>query len=212
LNRALPYLLTLGLVTLVIGTFIFTNDQGGKLSEILVGQTPTEPSVGKPASTFTRSTSAEGLETSQPRDTLLDSDTDLPVKSEGSPDSALLPEQVLSMMFARDALQFGKQLESHYLSSEGDDEWTKEAAASLAGLFSVDTHSVVVDCAVDICLMDIFASYRSVLVDYRPELDQWKDSAPVGFLPAVFYFKNGDGSYRFYFFRDSFDPGSLHIY
>ena len=116
MNRALPYLLTLGFVTLVIGTFIFTNDQGVKLGEILVGQTPTEPSVGKPASTFTRNTSAEGLETSQPRETLLDSDTDLPVKSEGSPDSALLPEQVSSMMFARDALQFGKF--AHHLADQ----------------------------------------------------------------------------------------------
>lgn len=119
------------------------------------------------------------------------------------------PEAVLLDMFMRNGRQFAEQLESYYLQNNEVDEWSKEARTSLSTWFEFEGHDVVVDCTSDICLMDVIAPYETILAEYRPKLDEWKKSTHTGFLDSYVMFNNNGGSYRVYFYRESFDPNLL---
>ena len=127
------------------------------------------------------------------------------------PDEILAPERVLSDMFWDIRGLFKQQLEAYYLASDIDDEWSPKATASLTEWIrdSVDGDNVVVDCVADMCLMDLTISFKDLIPIMSVDILQWRDSEPEGFLLTSFYFNNHDGSYRFYFFRDSFDPAAL---
>ena len=116
---------------------------------------------------------------------------------------------MLAEALRNDARRFEKQLESYYLGSDDYDEWSHEATTYLSARFESEEHDIWVDCGKDICLMDVTAPYRAILTEFRPKVAEWEASQPPGFLVSSFFFNNNNGSYRFYFFRDTFDPNAL---
>ncbi len=134
----------------------------------------------------------------------------LELSAEGK-DSAQARAEILHIMFVRNTRTFSQQLEAHYVASDSDDEWSPNATTVLTDLFQdhVDGDGAVVDCAADICIIDFFGSFEDYLRITSVRSRQWMESGSESFMRASFHFKNQDASYRFYFFRDTFDPDSL---
>ncbi len=123
----------------------------------------------------------------------------------------LAPEHVLFDMFHDNVGRFKRQLEAYYLTSDTDDEWSPSAAAALSEWYHSGDNGdeIISDCATDICVVDLYVSYKVFLRKYRAKARQWGLSEQEGFLPKSFFFPNPDGSIRIYVFRDTFDPESL---
>ena len=123
----------------------------------------------------------------------------------------LAPERVLSDMFHDNVGRFKRQLEAYYLASNTDDEWSPSAAAILSEWFHSGDNSdqITSDCAADMCVVDLYVSYKVFLRKYREKAKQWGLFEQEGFLRKSFFFPNPDGSIRIYVFRGTFDPESL---
>ena len=126
-------------------------------------------------------------------------------------DDAIARATMLRDMFHSGPKEFGQQLEVRYLVSESDEHWSPSAAASLSEWFHNGDNGdeIISDCTRDMCVVDLYVSYKVFLRKYQEKAIQWQPSEQGGFLPNTFFFPNSNGSIRCYFFRDTFDPGSL---
>jgi len=214
LRRTVTVSLALVVGAFLVAKFAVDDKQGRGAVETSAVQplpTPLSDSRTEPPAESANDFVAEFAESAKHVDEANDESADWSSEGEYFPDEILSPELVLSDMSWDNVGLFKHQLEAYYLASDIDDEWSPKATASLTEWIrdSVDGDYVVVDCVVDMCLMDVTVSFKELLLISNVELLQWWDSEPEGFLLISFNFPNHDGSYRYYFFRDSFDPAAL---
>ena len=214
MGRILVPIILLAVATLAVGYILRSDDGSDELAEAAALRSPAA-STGDEVITGGTENSAEAdaehvVESPGIVDTSGD-EAEMPIRPSGAINAqeAQTAERILDAMFTDDSRLFSNKLDAYYLSSGVDESWANEAILALTEWFQNENHSINIDCAVDICLMDVTAPYSAIVSEFREEIVRWRDTSPEGFLAVSFYFDNQNGSYRFYFFKDSFHPDSL---